>query len=893
MKWAEEGEKPTRYFCNLESRNYVNKIIPKVVKEDGSTITKQEDILNEVRNFYKQLYGSFNDNAEQDLEIQNLLNSISTNPKLNEGDKVRLEGELSEEEILAVLKKMKNNKSPGSDGFTVEFFKNFYNDLKCFIRNAINEGYREGKLSITQRQGIITCLPKGDKPKQFLKNWRPITLLNVIYKLASGSIAERIKQVLDKLISKEQTGFMSGRYIGENTRLIYDILHTTEKLDIPGLLLIIDFEKAFDSISWKFIGKVLSFLNFGESIKQWIKVFYNDISASVVQCGFLSESFIVQRGCRQGDPLSPYIFLLCAEILTRLFKSNKDIKGIKIEDTEYTLSQFADDTTVLLDGSEKSLNETLITLNKFAAASGLKVNASKTRAVWIGSQKYSGETFNHRLKLDWTQNDFDILGIKFSCNLDTLLEINYNEKIKEIKKEIKQWSRRILTPLGRITILKTLLIAKLNHLFIALPNPSNDTIIRLNRMFFNFIWQSPTDRIKREVLCQDYFNGGLKMVELNSYINALKIGWIRRLITTNSKYKILFETNYTHIKELMNRGVTYIEEIKRRCTNKFWWDVLEAWKKFITHLVPKSASDIMGTCIWNNKNIKINNTTVFYRRWYDKNIHFIRDLIDENGQLLTYEKFQTKYDIRINFLQFIGIRTSIETYLRRIQIPVATETLFNCHWPFNVKLIMKSPKGSKDIYTVLNSKITVPTSQPKWDQAFENTHLNWKQIYSIPAKCCQNTKMHWFQYRIIHRIIATNDLLMKMNIRQGNLCTFCNLEQEKIEHLFWHCNVVNEFWDIINQWIFEKTNHMINIDKHRAIFGIPNTLRAMQPINYILILTRYYIYTCRVNSSNPVFVNWKNTVNKFLETEKLIAVKNSTYDKMKIHWGKWFNIFGI
>ena len=352
---------------------------------------------------------------------------------------------------------------------------------------------------------------------------------------------------------------MSGRYIGENTRLIYDILHITDKLDIPGLLLIIDFEKAFDSIFWKFIEKVLILLNFGESIKQWLKVFYNDISASVVQCGFLSE----------GDPLSPYIFLLCAEILIRVFKANKDIKGIKIADTEYTLSQFADDTTVLLDGSQKSLDEALRVLNRFAISSGLKVNASKTRAVWIGSMKFSGETFNHRLKLDSTQNDFDILGIKFSCNLDTIPEINYNEKIKEIKKEINQWSKRFLSPLGRITILKTLLIAKLNHLFIALPNQSNETIINLNRMFFRFIWQSPTDRIKREVLCQDYYKGGLKMVHFDSYINALKITWIRRLISTNSKYKTLFETMHTNINDLINRGSTYINEIQSRCAKSF------------------------------------------------------------------------------------------------------------------------------------------------------------------------------------------------------------------------------------------------------------------------------------------------------------------------------------
>ena len=328
----------------------------------------------------------------------------------------------------------------------------------------MNEGFNEGKLSISQRQGLITCIPKGDKPKQFLKNWRPITLLNVIYKIASACIAERIKTTLTELILEDQTGFISGRYIGENTRLIYDILHITDELDIPGLLLIVDFEKAFDSIFWKFINHTLTFLNFGDSIKRWINVFNNDIQSCVIQNGFLSDPFNVRRGCRQGDPLSPYIFLLCAEILSRQFKANKDIKGIEIAGTEYLLSQFADDTTILLDGSEKSLNEALKILKKFAIASGLKLNSTKTRAVWIGCEKFSGKTFNHRLKLDWNQTDFTILGIKFSCNLNTMVDINYTTKLKEIEKEIKQWARRILTPLGRLTVLKTLLISKLNRL---------------------------------------------------------------------------------------------------------------------------------------------------------------------------------------------------------------------------------------------------------------------------------------------------------------------------------------------------------------------------------------------------------------------------------------------
>ena len=182
VRWSEEGEKPTKYFCKLESRNYINKTILKIEKENAQTITKQEEILNEIKHFYENLYRNRDMNENQDNEIHTILENIQQNPKLSNESKNNLEGELTEKEILNVLKKMKNNKSPGTDGFTTEFFKFFYNDIKVFIKSALNEGYINGKLSITQRQGLITCLPKGDKPKQFLKNWRPITLLNVIYK---------------------------------------------------------------------------------------------------------------------------------------------------------------------------------------------------------------------------------------------------------------------------------------------------------------------------------------------------------------------------------------------------------------------------------------------------------------------------------------------------------------------------------------------------------------------------------------------------------------------------------------------------------------------------------------------------------------------------------------
>ena len=175
---------------------------------------------------------------------------------------------------------------------------------------------------------IFTLLPKGDKPRQFLKNWRPISLLNITYKLASSCIAERIKTCLRSIIHEQQKVFLQGRYIGENIRLMYDLLNYTDNNNNRGMFLLVDFEKAFDSVSHDFILQILELFNFGPSIQNWFQVLYNGAKASVLRNGFLSESFQIERGCRQGDGLSPYLFLLCAEILGKMVRRDNTLKGV-------------------------------------------------------------------------------------------------------------------------------------------------------------------------------------------------------------------------------------------------------------------------------------------------------------------------------------------------------------------------------------------------------------------------------------------------------------------------------------------------------------------------------------------------------------------------------------
>ena len=526
VKWIDEGEKPSKYFLTLESRNYINKQIPQLVRNDGITIYDQFEILNETKCYYENLYRK----REQYLDINDIIEQLSVSdfPKLDEKKSEFLEGPLTENEVFAFLKKMKNDKSPGPDGFTCEFFKFFWYELGTFITSAINYSKEVMHFSEPNKLGIITCIPKGKKPKEYLKNWRPICLLNVVYKIASGCIAERLKTYMDKLISRDQTGFLKGRFIGENIRLVYDLMNYTEQKHIPGLLMLIDFEKAFDSISWEFILNTLKLFNFGNSILNWIKTFYNDIKTCIIQNGIISEYFYPQRGCRQGDPISPYLFLLCAEILGNLIRNNKNIKGIIIEGVEYKISQYADDTSLFLDGSPATMDGILQELDFFANISGLKINFSKTKMIWIGSKKFSKEVFHHsRWKLDWQSTKFELLGVNFSLNLDEMLDLNYNTRLIDIKNTLCQWRRRMLTPIGRLTVIKTLIIPKMNHLILTLPNPDIDFLKNFETEIYQYLWDGKIHKVKKNIIIQEYRFGGLKMIDYFEFITALKSSWIR------------------------------------------------------------------------------------------------------------------------------------------------------------------------------------------------------------------------------------------------------------------------------------------------------------------------------------------------------------------------------
>ena len=171
------------------------------------------------------------------------------------------------------------------------------------------------------------------------------------------------------------------------------------------------------------------------------------------------------------------------------------VKGIKIGQEEIKISQFADDTTIFMDGSESSLQQILNILEVFGSLSGLKMDMSKTKMVWIGQRKYSKEKLCCASALNWGTNLFTLLGIDFDVNLQNIPAHNYSKALTRVEEIISAWKKIALTPLGKITVIKSLILSQLNHLFMAIPLPNNNFCADLNKKLYKFLWDGKPEKI--------------------------------------------------------------------------------------------------------------------------------------------------------------------------------------------------------------------------------------------------------------------------------------------------------------------------------------------------------------------------------------------------------------
>ena len=882
-RWAAEGEKVTKYFCNLEKRHYISKHMYKLDTGDGRILEKTDEMLQETKMFYKNLY--------TEKTVSNVdLNEYCAVPKLTEEEAQSLEGLITLEEATHALKEMKNGKSPGTDGMTAEFFKVFWRQLGGFVVRSLNEGFHKKQMSITQREGIIICIPKGDKPREHLNNWRPISLLNITYKIGSSCIASRLKTVLPKLIDEDQTGFIQGRYIGDTIRLLYDIIYYLKENELPGLLVSLDFEKAFDSVNWKYMDNVMKIFGFGENICQWIGSFYSNIKSSVIVNGKASSSFSIERGCRQGDPISPYLFILCVEVLACKIRQNKDIKGIKISETENKINQFADDTSVLLEGDQVSFEQLFYVLEEFEAISGLKLNYDKTCNVWLGSKRNCVIRYLPYFGMNWDPSQFKILGLWFTNDLENMAELNYNNNFNEIKKLFNIWIKRSSTPLGRIAILKSLILSKMIHLWLLLPNPPNKIIQELQKMSFNFIWENKRDKIKRSVTVQSMKNGGINVPHIETYIKSLKLMWLKKCCSASYrlKWKQLVLSKYPI--DLTLYGPEIFKTIKKT-TNPFWIDVFNVYREFYKTIDIKEGPEILMEPLFYNSRFQIGGKTFFFESWTESGVFLVKDLMTENGTFLSLQEFEMKHDVKANALNFWGCVCSIKNYMRKMNIVIENGTTLDINKPYNI--LITAPKGGKAYYDRLLGQPIIPNACNKWDFFFKK-NINWHKVFDA-TKRISEVKFKWFQIRINHRILVTNSILLKMGIVSSNKCNFCKTEKDSIFHYLWQCNFAQMFWDDFVHVLKDKCENCerLSLNAILVLFGTDNKTKTDEGFSYILLSAKFFIYKCRLHKTMPNIRNFLKELRHIYTIDQYASKITLNNHQFVNKWASYTNLLDL
>ena len=401
--WHEDGEKSSKYFLGLEKRNAMRKTVS-VLTVDEHKITRTSSIL---QNFTEDLARKYSKvhimpPSADDFIGENIFASLSA------VERSLLDQPMSFTELTNALQKMKKGKSPGSNGYTACFFKFFWKELGPFLYRAFLFSASQGKTLLTHREGIITMIPKAGKPPDSVKGWRPITLLNIDFKIISSALSARLQSVVDKLIDPCQTAYIKGRYIGENTRLVYDVIEHLLARQKTSLIMSADFEAAFDSISWEFVRKALNHYGFGPYFKDMINTLYlnpNNFSRIIIN-GHLGDKIHLKCGIRQGDPASGYLFNLAVNILAQQIKRSDRITGIRLsESNEVKISQYADDTLLFLNNTSGCLQGALEELKTFSEASGLHLNIEKNSLYgnWISNS--AGKRKQSRCKMGEQNED--------------------------------------------------------------------------------------------------------------------------------------------------------------------------------------------------------------------------------------------------------------------------------------------------------------------------------------------------------------------------------------------------------------------------------------------------------------------------------------------------------
>ena len=871
--WATESDKCTKYFLNLETYRQENNCIKELIDNENKIVSDTENLLELQHKFYEKLYSCVQ--IDNDAMVD-LLNHVPL--CISDEDRDMCDSNITVEEISFALRKMSKNKSPGSDGLTTEFYCKFFDSLKGILLKLFNEVEENGQLSRSMRSGVLSLIYKQKGDKRDLKNYRPISLLQVDYKILARVMANRFKNVLCKIISICQTCCINGRDIADNIVNLRDIIDMLEDENMEGYIIKCDQEKAFDRISHSYMIEVLKKFGFGERFIRWIKIFYTDIQSSVKCNGFLTRYFKIKNGIRQGCPISAMLYVLSAEPLQYAIRDNLNIKGIDIPfcNEKAIIFQHADDTTLTVSDKE-SIQETLNVFDLYSQASGAKLNMSKSEIMCVGTGSLDDEE-KKQLGLQYCEQSIQVLGVYIGKNKEECERKNWTDKIRKIKSVLNLWKQRHLTLPGRVTVISSLLVSRLWYT-IAVSSIPAWALEELKHLCIEFLWSSGAHLIQYRTVIGNKKDGGLNVPDIYLKLLSFRLKFLGRFFDTECQ--ILWKNTMRYFLRRVH-GLNMDLEIFLMSLDKegisnlplFYQEMVEAWQFIRSNVViDLKTIDIYNQPLFHNSEIQLNDKIGAWQVFIMSGIKKLKDITYEvvpgflpfQAILDLVLENQSEIDSKWLFKKYTKLLSAIPDNWRKIvekeSCPVNDNRDLNIDIEFHGKVKELSLCKTKDFYNILLDKCFVkPNIYEFWEDNCdigENTfNLLWKVVHSNlkPPDCID------LDFRILHNRIFTNIKLAKMKLVNSTLCCSCQNEEEDLFHIFLTCYNLNDFhqyiYDLLCELFVKAKVDLLANNSYKRLFilGFHETQEGVNGnfVNFILSIARLCIFKRRQMVKNNV-----------------------------------------
>ena len=837
--------------------------------EQGGLITDSSEILKEQARFYAKLYRN---NPQVQFTLEN-----HTTVKLTEAQCSNLDKPITLDEIRKAVLSLKKEKTPGLDGLSAEFFQHFWGGLESMYYELLTHAIEVSCLPRSTRRGVITLIPKKGRDPLLLKNWRPITLLNTDYKILAKIIATRIQRVLPDLISLDQTGFMTGRQITTTIRKTMDIVEYCDRYDQPGYVINLDFQKCFDQISYSAIIGSLKYFGFGPYLTGLVSLLLMDFWSCTCNNGYTSNYFKVERSCHQGDPVVPYLYLLCGEVMALTIKQNEKIRGITIYKMEQILSQFADDTQLFASDGD-TVNEYISVLDIVYVNTGLTVNYEKSSIHCVGGAQVVQVNQN----FEWSNEKPCILGVNTAVDHNLAFE----EIVNKMENVANRWYNQSLTLMGKILVVNMLMGSLFVYKMFTYATLSTHVLAKFYDVVNKFIWKGKKSKVRTQLLMAPKHRGGLKVINMGVKIAAQKISWLFRddLFVKNwiqsiipSEMGFLFFDCNLDTKDLdpviSNSGL-------------FWHQVLEAWFSYKYCTVMKNKTQAANQIIWYNSMIKVDGKILINKSLCDEGMLFLKDILNDmqtgfktfaeiseqfvNLDWLVYQQIVSA--IPLQWKKVLLVNQELETYVSKwdhlSQIPKVTSYIYN-------EIIDKNNDIEK-IFCRISHRIDFEDTS----EDFANFLKGFREIYRV----MNIVKYRDFQYRLMVNDIHCNNRLYYWNCAESRLCEICNQNKvQTVRHLLFDCSCAKQIWSGVRKFVETLTHNELEWD-YRHVFMNRVHTQPGHVINFIVLLMKHMIFAFKCRKKKLTLSGILLKLEDLYLIERSIAYKNGNLNKHKKKW---------